>query len=337
MKSEKGIAGGVATLDSNGHILASQLPAYVDDVIEGQYINSTEFIDTEGNVITPESGKVYVDISTGNVTSGKTYRWSGSVYTVIGNDLALGTTSATAFRGDLGQLAYEHSQKTRGNPHNVTATDVGLGNVPNVATNNQTVTYSNTSTLATLVSGEKISTAFAKIKLAITNLINHIANKSNPHGVTAENVGLGNVENKSSETIRSEITSDNVVNGLGYTPLKPGEVLWTNGGVSAEFPEQTVTLSKDISNFNYYEVEYALKNSNTSDRAVRFKTGKIPKSAKTQLCVYKNIMYVRAVSAPSGTSILFGNSIPYSVYGVSSSDMDNTCAVPVRVIGYYSL
>lgn len=47
----------------------------------------------------------------------------------------------------------------------------------------------------------------------------HIAARNNPHAVTAAQVGLGNVENKSSATIRSEITSENVTNALGYTPL----------------------------------------------------------------------------------------------------------------------
>lgn len=46
----------------------------------------------------------------------------------------------------------------------------------------------------------------------------HIGNKSNPHGVTKSQIGLGNVENKSSETIRSEITKENVTDALGYTP-----------------------------------------------------------------------------------------------------------------------
>lgn len=75
------------------------------------------------------------------------------------------------------------------NPYNVTASQVGLGNVPNVATNDQTPTYSDITTLATLTSGEKLSVAFQKIKLAITNLINHIGNKNNPHAVTASQVG----------------------------------------------------------------------------------------------------------------------------------------------------
>ena len=51
------------------------------------------------------------------------------------------------------------------------------------------------------------------------NLKNHVENKSNPHNITKNQIGLGNVENKSSETIRNEIDYDNVVNALGYTPL----------------------------------------------------------------------------------------------------------------------
>lgn len=68
--------------------------------------------------------------------------------------------------------------------------NVGLGNVPNVSTNDQTPTYSDTTNLQTLASGEKLNVAFQKIKCAITNLINHLNNKSNPHNVTASQIGL---------------------------------------------------------------------------------------------------------------------------------------------------
>ena len=112
-----------------------------------------------------------------------------------------------------------HTNNTS-NPHNVTKNQVGLGNVPNVATNDQTPTYSDATSLATLTSGEKLSIAFGKIKIAISNLISHISNKNNPHTVTKTQIGLGNVENKSSETIRSEITSENIVDALGYTPVE---------------------------------------------------------------------------------------------------------------------
>lgn len=81
------------------------------------------------------------------------------------------------------------------NPHKVTKSQVGLGNVPNVATNDQTPTYTQATSLSTLTSGEKLSVSMGKIMKAITDLISHLANKSNPHGVTASQVGLGNVNN----------------------------------------------------------------------------------------------------------------------------------------------
>ena len=57
-----------------------------------------------------------------------------------------------------------------------------------------------------------------------TNLDNHILDESNPHKVTKTQVGLANVENKSSATIRGEITKSNVTTALGYTPYTPNEV-----------------------------------------------------------------------------------------------------------------
>lgn len=85
----------------------------------------------------------------------------------------------------------------KSNPHSVTKEQVGLGNVPNVTTNDQTPTYSDTTTFATLTSGEKLNVAFAKIKLAISRLITHIDNSENPHNVTKSQVGLGSVDNTS--------------------------------------------------------------------------------------------------------------------------------------------
>ena len=104
----KGTANGVASLDGDGKVPSSQLPSYVDDVIEG-YFNGGKFYVEEDHTtqITGESGKIYVDI-----TSGKniTYRWSGTTYVEISSSLALGETASTAFRGDRGKIAYDHSQ-----------------------------------------------------------------------------------------------------------------------------------------------------------------------------------------------------------------------------------
>ena len=88
--SQKGANGGVATLDSTGKVPTSQLPSYVDDVLE--YANLSGF------PTTGEAGKIYVDKQTN-----KTYRWSGSGYTEISASLALGETSSTAYAGDKGK------------------------------------------------------------------------------------------------------------------------------------------------------------------------------------------------------------------------------------------
>ena len=46
------------------------------------------------------------------------------------------------------------------------------------------------------------------ISNALQNINAHIGNKENPHEVTKEQIGLTNTEDKSSETIRSELTFD---------------------------------------------------------------------------------------------------------------------------------
>ena len=95
--SLKGAAGGLAELDDGGKVPTSQLPSYVDDVLE--YEHNYDF------PATGESGKIYVAKDTN-----KTYRWSGSNYIEISPSLALGETNSTAYRGDRGKIAYDHAQ-----------------------------------------------------------------------------------------------------------------------------------------------------------------------------------------------------------------------------------
>ena len=62
-------------------------------------------------------------------------------------------------------------------------------------------------------------------KDVISSASTHIAITSgNPHNVSKTDVGLENVENKSSETIRNEITYDNVIDALGYVPTSATEL-----------------------------------------------------------------------------------------------------------------
>ena len=104
--SLKGAKNGLAELDENGLVPSTQLPSYVDDVIEvnmGSDLTSATLADD--SPVTPEAGKIYVDL-----TSNKTYRWSGTTFVVISDTIALGETSTTAFDGARGKVAYNHSQ-----------------------------------------------------------------------------------------------------------------------------------------------------------------------------------------------------------------------------------
>lgn len=128
--SQKGAASGVAELDSTGRVPSSQLPSYVDDVIETYIVGSTAFASdwlsttNGGAALTPESGKIYIVLSGGSYQN-REFRWSGTQYAEISPSIALGETSSTAYRGDRGKAAYDHSQLTSGNPHGTTAADVG--------------------------------------------------------------------------------------------------------------------------------------------------------------------------------------------------------------------
>ena len=87
--AEKQPVGNYATLE-NGKIPASQLPSYVDDVLE--YASISQFPSAG------ETGKIYVALDTN-----KTYRWGGTEYVEISSSLALGETASTAYPGNKGK------------------------------------------------------------------------------------------------------------------------------------------------------------------------------------------------------------------------------------------
>ena len=88
--SQKGKASGFASLGSDGKVPSSQLPSYVDDVLE--FTNRASF-PQKG-----EDGKIYVAEDTN-----KTYRRSGSAYVEISASIALGETASTAYAGNKGK------------------------------------------------------------------------------------------------------------------------------------------------------------------------------------------------------------------------------------------
>ena len=181
-RSEMGVAGGVATLDQEGKVPSSQLPSFVDDVIE---VDSYDNLPTTG-----EAGKIYVTKDT-NLT----YRWSGSRYIEISASLALGETSSTAYPGDKGK---ETTDKVNthvadlNNPHKVDKAQVGLGNVDNTSDKDKPVSD------ATQQLINEVKESINSGNTTITdNLTKHIEDYNNPHKVTKDQVGLGNVDNTS--------------------------------------------------------------------------------------------------------------------------------------------
>lgn len=88
-----GAVNGIATLDSTGKVPSTQLPSYVDDVLE--YASVAAF------PATGETGKIYVE-TTGNTT----HRWSGSAYVKITSgevsSVAGKTGVVTLVKGDVG-------------------------------------------------------------------------------------------------------------------------------------------------------------------------------------------------------------------------------------------
>ena len=70
---------GVATLDESGLIPSTQLPGYVDDVVEAYYSNGVFYEEAaHTTAITGEKGKIYVDLDT-NIS----YRYGGTTYVQI--------------------------------------------------------------------------------------------------------------------------------------------------------------------------------------------------------------------------------------------------------------
>ena len=146
----------------DGFVPASQLPSYVDDVLE--------FADLASFPAIGEISKIYIALDTN-----KTYRWSGSFYVVISDSLALGETAGSAYRGDRGKTAFDHSQDVTTNPHGVTKAQVGLSNVDNTSDADKPISLLNENALdlkVDKVTGSRLITSTESTLLENTSGIN---------------------------------------------------------------------------------------------------------------------------------------------------------------------
>lgn len=237
-KNTKGKANGLASLDDSGKVPSTQLPSYVDDVLEFTQLDQ---LPKPG-----ESGKIYVVTST-NLQ----YRWSGSDYVEISKSLALGETSSTAYPGDKGKATTDvvnslsdnlvndvlvsQSDKNSvsltiksitknpvkknkelllvdGEPILLTDnTPILLGDNVNDGLYDQaddkliTINQASSFTAGVMSASDKTKLdglkAQAEIDTSISNVQNnlnaHINNRTNPHRVTKEQIGLDQVDNTS--------------------------------------------------------------------------------------------------------------------------------------------
>lgn len=253
--NSKGAPNGLASLNESGIIPSAQLPSYVDDVIE---------VDTFSNLPgTGESGKIYIVQDT-NLT----YRWSGTDYVEISKSLALGETSSTAYPGDKGKATTDKLNRI---PDKLITDTVNVNQstteavlkfttyrqeAQQIGRNTLTITSATTSQAGLMSSSDKTKLDGLKDQAGITSDINavqtnletHINNKSNPHEVTKDQVGLGNVDN----------TSD------ANKPISNATQTALNGKFSATDGNALKQTIEDMPNLVVTEGSVSHKNNNIS-------------------------------------------------------------------------
>ena len=253
--NSKGAPNGLASLNESGIIPSAQLPSYVDDVIE---------VDTFNNLPgTGESGKIYIVQDT-NLT----YRWSGTDYVEISKSLALGETSSTAYSGDKGKATTDKLNRipdkliTDTINVNQSTTEAVLNfttyrqEAQHVGRNTLTITSATISQAGLMSSSDKTKLDGLKDQAGITsdidavqtNLETHINNKSNPHKVTKDQVGLDQVDN----------TSD------ANKPISNATQTALNGKFSATDGNALKQTIEDMPNFVVTEGSVSHKNNNIS-------------------------------------------------------------------------
>ena len=143
---------------------ATELGVYAQDPDDGEILYAYAFNGTNPTYIPAASSGSYERI---NLT----------VVVAIG-DAEEVTATIGEFTGYASLEDFNAHVADTSNPHAVTAAQVGLGNVPNVSTDNQTPTFTEASTLANIASGETLKVILGKTKKAISALIDHLTAKN---------------------------------------------------------------------------------------------------------------------------------------------------------------
>lgn len=219
----KGASGGVAELDSSGRVPAAQLPSYVDDVLEYAGLsafpkpgeNGKIYVDTATNLTYRWSGSAYVEISPSlalGETASTAYRGDRgkAAYDHISDGVkhitAAERTAWNAKETPAGaqQKADEALQTARSEISALDTKKVDKVSGKGLSTNDYTTaekeklagiaegankTVVDAALSSTSENPAQNKAVNAGIEAVQANLNSHTGNKSNPHGVTAEQVG----------------------------------------------------------------------------------------------------------------------------------------------------
>lgn len=240
--SSLGVANGVATLDSSGLIPSSQLPSYVDDILE--YTNLAAF------PASGETGKIYVALDTN-----KAYRWSGSTYVYITS----GAVDSVA--GKTGVVTLDKA-------------DVGLSNVDNTADANKPVSTAQQAALdlkANLASPALTGTPTAPTAAAetnttqiattafVTSAVSGKANTSHTH-VIDDVTGLQTALD-GKQAADDDLTAIAGLSGTSGLLKKTAANTWSLDTATYLTSNQSISISGDASGSGSTSISLTLANS----------------------------------------------------------------------------
>ena len=330
-KALKGQPNGLAELDGNGKVPASQLPSYVDDVMDayatytvsptGVLQNIQLYADAEHETpIVGERDKIYVNVTPGEVSY--QFRWSGSQWVHIdSNAIIIGDITGTAYDGGKGK-AMENVvnsmpdnllstfQLDQTDVNNITISLTGVeksgGKYVQSTLSNITITPA-TNTVAGLMTGaEKIA-----INETLPDAINDekIAREAAVKELKAKDTELqGNIDsletalNQDITELRSTILKVNDKVGLTEANEMPDLSSTNYLASSPSAISAAVTLDEEIGKLSrnenelWYGVKFDLANSSSPDGV---RTGNmemhrtLPIQSKMRGCTINNVDNVK--------------------------------------------
>ena len=253
---EMSLANDVAILGPDGKITASQLPSYVDDVLE--YDTLTEF-PVEG-----EKGKIYVALDTNKV-----YRWSGSTYiyitsgavdsvngrvglieivnsditSAVGKDLTdaikyseadkvltdvntISLSTDTSLVAGVGQITWNPDERTA---------DIGLDNNVVLQVGQETVVLVRNGTVSAIPDGTVVmlTGSIGNSGRLVVAPYDGVSDASLILGITTEVIAAG---------ADGFVTSYGKIRGINTSMWNDGDVLYVNGSVLGLTPTSSLSM-----------------------------------------------------------------------------------------------